>query len=65
LLYASHIVKYLNEGVAADQSAAVQMRIIEGMAISDVNLGCTLILVMSVPLVFLLKDKLIETGKEE
>ena len=65
LLYASHILKYMAEGVAAEQGAEIQMCIVEGMAISDVNLGCTIILLISVPLVLLLKDHLIETGKEK
>ncbi|MBQ2003582.1 MAG: hypothetical protein II239_00990, partial [Peptococcaceae bacterium] len=65
LLYAGNILKYMAEGVAVEEGAQMQMRIIEGMAISDVNVGCTIILLISVPLVLLLKDHLIETGKGE
>jgi hypothetical protein len=65
LLYAGNILKYMVEGVAVEEGAQMQMRIIEGMAISDVNVGCTIILLISVPLVLLLKDHLIETGKGE
>ncbi len=65
LLYANHILQYMAEGVAAGEGSEMQVRIIEGMAIGDVNIGCTIILLISVPLIFLLKDKLIETGKSE
>lgn len=65
LLYANHILKYMAEGIAVEQGAQMQMQIIEGMAISDVNLGCTIILICSIPLIFLLKDNMIETGKGE
>lgn len=64
LLYAGNITKYMTDGVAAEQGTVMQARIIEGMAISDVNVGCLIILLISLPLILLLKDGLIETGKE-
>lgn len=65
LLYANHILQYMAENVASEQGAELQARVIEGMAISDVNFASLIILFISVPFIFLLKDKLIETGKEK
>ena len=65
LLYANNIIKYMTEGVAAGQGAEMQMRIIEGMAVSDVNFVSLIIMLICAPFIMLLKDSLIETGKEE
>ena len=65
LLYANHMIKYMQQGIAAEEGLAVQTQIIEGMAISDVNFASLIILFVSAPFIFLLKDKLIETGKSE
>ena len=65
LLYAGNILKYMSEGVAVEQGAQMQMRIIEGMAVSDVNFASLVILLVCTPFILLLKDSLIESGKEE
>jgi EmrB/QacA subfamily drug resistance transporter len=65
LLYAGNILKYMSEGVAAEQGAELQMRIIEGMAVSDVNFASLIVLLVCTPFIMLLKDSLIESGKGE
>ena len=58
ILYGSHMLKYAVEGMGAE-NLATQDRLIECMSINDVNFYSLILLVVCVPLIYFLKDKLL------
>ncbi len=58
VIYASHMLRYAREGLGAE-APAVQNRLIECVAINDVNFYSLLLLAACLPLVYFLKDHLL------
>lgn len=58
ILYGSHMLRYTQQGLGAS-APATQDRLIECMAINDVNFYSLLLLAVCVPLIYFLKDKLL------
>ena len=60
LLYSNHILLYTAQGLASQMDAAEQARFIECTAINDVNFYSLLILLISAPMIYFMKDSLLE-----
>lgn len=58
ILYGSHMLRYTQQGLGAS-APATQDRLIECMAINDINFYSLLLLAVCVPLIYFLKDKLL------
>ena len=59
LLYDGHMIKYANEGVMAELGAIDQARYIESLAISDANLVNVIALLISLPMIWFFKEKIL------
>ena len=60
LLYSNHILLYTAQGLASQMDAAEQARFIECTAINDVNFYSLLILLVSAPMIYFMRDRLLE-----
>ena len=61
LLYSNHMLRYTAQNMGAQLGQAEQMRFIECTAINDVNFYSLLILLVCVPMIYFMKDQLLES----
>lgn len=60
LLYNSRLLQYAKEGIGADLDPIAQQQLIQANAISDINFYTMIIIIISLPMVYLLKDSILE-----
>ena len=63
LLYNSRLLQYTKEGIGAGLDSAAQQQLIQANAISDINFYTMIIIVISLPMVYLLKDSILDEHK--
>ena len=63
LLYNSRLLQYTKEGIGAGLDTAAQQQLIQANAISDINFYTMIIIIVSLPMVYLLKDSILDEHK--
>ncbi|MGM9526231.1 MAG: DHA2 family efflux MFS transporter permease subunit [Peptococcaceae bacterium] len=61
LLYSNHMLRYTAQNMGAQLGQTDQLRLIECTAINDVNFYSLLILLICVPMIYFMKDQLLES----
>lgn len=60
LLYNSRLLQYAKEGIGTGLDSVAQQQLIQANAISDINFYTMIIILISLPMVYLLKDKILD-----
>lgn len=60
LLYNNRLLQYTQEGIGTGLDPIAQQQLIQANAISDINFYTMLIIIISLPMVYLLKDNILE-----
>lgn len=60
LLYNSRLLQYAKEGIGAGLDPIAQQQLIQAEAISDINFYTMIIIILSLPMIYLLKDSILE-----
>ncbi|MBP3625347.1 MAG: DHA2 family efflux MFS transporter permease subunit [Peptococcaceae bacterium] len=63
LLYNSRLLQYTKEGIGVGLDSAAQQQLIQANAISDINFYTMIIIIVSLPMVYLLKDSILDEHK--